>query len=81
MSSDPPDWLWLGPVGSMGGSRRGLLQGVFMMETAQNRRAANYVPGRDYMTAPILRQGMREWHRYPRAKTHVGSAVVEMRDP
>jgi hypothetical protein len=46
MSSDPPDWLWLGPVGSMGGSRRGLLQGIFMMETAQNRRAANYLPGR-----------------------------------
>jgi hypothetical protein len=81
MSPDPSDWLWLGRVGSMGGSRRGLLQDVFVMKTAQNRRAANDVPGGDAMTAPIRRRGMREWRRYPWAQTHVRSAVVEMRDP
>ncbi len=81
MSSDRPDWSWQSRVGSVRGSRRGLLQGVLIMETAQNCRAANNVPGGDYMTAPIRRWGMREWHRYPRAQTHVRSAVVEMRDP
>jgi hypothetical protein len=51
-----------------------------MMETAQNRRAANDVPGGDAMAVPV-RRGMRGWHRYPRAQTHVRSAVIEMRDP
>jgi hypothetical protein len=48
-----------------------------MMETAQNRRAANDVPGGDYMTVPIRRRGMRGWHRYPRDQAQVRSAVVE----
>ena len=52
-----------------------------MMETAGNRRAPNNVPGGNAMATLIRRRGLLERRWYPRTKTHVRPAVVEMGCP
>jgi len=52
-----------------------------MMKTAENRRAPNNVPGGNAMATLIRRRGLLERRWYPRTKTHVRPAVVEMGCP
>ena len=52
-----------------------------MMETAENRRAPNNVPGGNARATLIRRRGLLERCWYPRTKTHVRPAVVEMGCP
>ena len=52
-----------------------------MMETAENRRAPNDVPGGNAMATLIRRRGLLERCWYPRTMTYVRPAVVEMGCP
>ncbi len=52
-----------------------------MLEAAENLRVLNNVAGGNAMATLIRRRGLLERCRYPRAKTHVRPAVVEMRRP
>ena len=66
---------------SMRASRRHLLQRILVVKSAENWLAPDDVPGGDAVATPILRRGLLERCRYPRAKAQVRWSMVEMSCP